>query len=112
MATSYFAKVGPDNRVIEVIAAAQDVVDARPGDWTWVRTWYLAGGDPQKRYKYAGIGDIYDASAGPDGAFYVEQPYPSWTLNAAYRWEPPTPYPDDDQPYVWNEDSLTWKETN
>lgn len=38
-----------------------------------------------------------------------EKPYPSWVKKADETgWEAPTPVPDDDQPYVWDEDSLSW----
>ena len=36
------------------------------------------------------------------------QPFPSWTLNG-WIWTPPTPKPDDDRPYLWNEDTQTWE---
>lgn len=37
------------------------------------------------------------------------KPYPSWVKNADETgWEAPTPVPDDGQPYVWDEDSLSW----
>ena len=36
--------------------------------------------------------------------FYDAQPYPSWSLNSVYDWEPPIPEPDDDL-YYWDEDA-------
>lgn len=38
----------------------------------------------------------------------VPQPYPSWTLDANHDWQPPTPMPDNDGMWVWDEDFLTW----
>lgn len=38
-----------------------------------------------------------------------EQPYPSWTWANGY-WQPPTPYPDDDVFYQWNEEQQAWVE--
>ena len=35
------------------------------------------------------------------------QPHPSWTWGDGY-WQAPTPYPDDEAPYVWDEDQQDW----
>ena len=40
---------------------------------------------------------------------YPNKPYESWTYNGEY-WEAPVEYPNDAQPYVWNEKTLTWEE--
>jgi hypothetical protein len=37
------------------------------------------------------------------------QPYPSWTWDGA-QWNPPTPYPEDDKNYEWDENTLSWVE--
>jgi hypothetical protein len=59
------------------------------------------------RAHYAGIGYTYDET---NDVFYAPQPFPSWTLDDAWNWQPPVPYPDDDGQYVWDEDSLAWVE--
>jgi hypothetical protein len=59
------------------------------------------------RANYAGIGYTYDETA---DVFYAPQPFPSWTLDDAWNWQPPVPYPDDGGQYVWDEDSLSWVE--
>jgi len=59
------------------------------------------------RAHYAGIGYTYDAAA---DVFIPPQPFPSWTLDESWDWQPPTPYPDDGNTYVWDEDTLTWVE--
>jgi hypothetical protein len=42
------------------------------------------------------------------------QPYPSWTFDeTTLIWSPPVPYPgnlNSQKRYVWDEDSLSWKE--
>jgi hypothetical protein len=58
------------------------------------------------RAHYASIGYTYDDQA---DVFYPPQPYPSWTLDDQWNWQPPTPYPDDGNLYVWNEDTQTWQ---
>lgn len=58
------------------------------------------------RKNYAGIGFIYDEER---DAFYVPQPYPSWTLNEeTCIWEPPIPMPNLRYAVKWNEDTLSW----
>jgi hypothetical protein len=60
------------------------------------------------RKNYAGVGYKYDQAR---DAFISPKPYPSWTLNDdTCQWNPPTPYPDDDKRYEWDEDTTSWKE--
>jgi hypothetical protein len=62
------------------------------------------GGTPFRK-NYAGVGHIYDPVR---DAFYVEQPYPSWTLNEdTCYWEPPVPRPEGVEWY-WKEDTTEW----
>jgi hypothetical protein len=42
-----------------------------------------------------------------NGFFYPPQPFPSWTRNEG-SWQPPIPYPNDDNVYTWNEDEQSW----
>ena len=58
------------------------------------------------RGKFAGIGDFYDANA---DVFISPQPYPSWSLDENYDWQPPTPIPEDGIMYIWDELSLSWQ---
>ena len=59
------------------------------------------------RKQYAGIGFSYDAVA---DVFISPQPYPSWTLDSSYNWQPPTPKPEDlDGEFSWNESTLSWE---
>ena len=58
------------------------------------------------RKNYASIGYSYDADK---DAFISEKPYNSWTLNnTSCLWEPPVAYPDDGEPYKWNEGTTSW----
>jgi hypothetical protein len=62
---------------------------------------------------FAGVGFTYDEEG---DVFIVPQPFPSWSLDENYDWQPPTPRPDDIIPttsdpgttWVWNEDDLAW----
>ena len=62
------------------------------------------GGTPFRK-NYAGVGYIYDPVR---DAFYVEQPYASWTLDeSTCYWQPPTPRPEEGVWY-WKEDTTEW----
>jgi len=71
-------------------------------DDTWIQTSY----NNNIRKNYANIGYTYDLAR---DAFIEPQPYASWTLNeTTCRWKPPTPYPDDDNTYEWDESTTAW----
>ncbi len=123
---AHFAEIDESNVVLRVIVAEQDIIDSgNVGDPSkWVQTSYntrdgkhydpVTGeeddGTPL-RYRYAGIGMIYDPDA---DIFHFAQPYPSWTFNnTTYDWHPPAPYPkdtgdDDDITYYWDEENKEW----
>jgi hypothetical protein len=75
-----------------------------PGNW--VQTSYNA----RIRKNYAGIGFTYDQQR---DAFIAPKPFNSWILNEqTCQWEAPVPYPNDEKPYVWDEESLQWIEVS
>lgn len=112
---SHFAKV-LDGKVTQVIVAEpeffENFVDTSPG--TWIQTSYNIMGNQHPegrplRGNFAGIGYIYDTI---NDVFYAPQPYPSWTLsNTTWLWEAPVAYPIDGKFYVWDEPTLSWKES-
>lgn len=58
------------------------------------------------RKNYAGIGYFYDEAK---DAFIPPKPYDSWLLNEdTCLWNPPVPFPNDGNPYIWDEDTLSW----
>jgi hypothetical protein len=60
------------------------------------------------RKNYAGIGFTYDANR---DAFISPSPFNSWVLNEeTCRWEAPTPMPQDEKMYRWDEDTVSWVE--
>lgn len=124
---AHFAKVGPDNIVIEVHAVDNwNCVDGEGNEseaagraWQesvfgvqegirWIQTSY----NHNIRKNYAGIGMTYDE--GRD-AFISPKPFPSWVLNEdTCRWEAPVPQPTagEGEFYNWNEETTSWvKET-
>lgn len=58
------------------------------------------------RKQFAGIGFTYDPNA---DVFIVPRPYPSWSLDENYDWQPPIPRPNDGLMYFWNEDDQDWE---
>ena len=71
-------------------------------DDTWVQTSY----NGNIRKNFAGIGNTYDLTR---DAFIAPKPYASWVLNeTTCQWDAPTPYPDDDNVYTWDESTISW----
>lgn len=109
---SHFAKV-LDGKVVEVIVAEQNFIDALPDSSSWVQTSYNTHGNqhPENRPlrgNYAGIGYTYDAQ---NDVFYAPKPYPSWNLNqTTWLWDAPTPMPQDGKQYLWDEPTTSWVE--
>jgi hypothetical protein len=129
-----FAKIGLNNKVIEVVSLHNNVLKDANGieqenlgvsflttltGWAvWKQTSYNThlgvhrlGGTPFRK-NYAGIGDTYDEDR---NAFIKRKPYASWVLNEeTCKWESPVPYPDDgvfpfpDKRYNWNEETKQW----
>jgi hypothetical protein len=121
---AHFAKVNI-NIVEQVIVAEPEFfetfVDSSPGEW--IQTSYNTRGgvhyqpnsnepssDQSKalRKNFAGIGYTYDRTL---DAFIPPKPYNSWSLNeTSCLWESPTPYPNDNKFYEWNESTTSWVE--
>ena len=103
---SHFAKLDSNNVVTQGIVAEQDFINSgRVGDsFLWVQTSY----NGNFRKQYASIGYTYDKV---NDVFISPKPYPSWTLDDSFNWNPPSVIPDDDKHYTWNESTTTWDET-
>lgn len=116
---AHFAQLDDNNIVTQVIVVANDelLLDGVESevkgilfckslfgeDTKWKQTSY----NSTIRKNYAGIGYTYDAA---NDYFFAPQPYPSWTLDADARWQPPVAMPTDDKMYSWNEETLSWDE--
>ena len=116
---AYFAKLGTGNIVENVISINNSVITDANGveqeqlgvDFinklyntrdVWKKTSY----NNNIRKNYAGIGYTYDQTR---DAFISPKPYNSWILNEdTCRWEAPVAYPQDDNKYKWNEQTLSW----
>ena len=123
-----FAKIGLNNKVIEVISVNNEVLKDSNGveqevngiDFltkltgypVWKQTSYNTHGGVHNnngvplRKNHAGIGMIYDEDR---DAFISKKPFNSWILNEnTCRWESPVDRPQDNNKYYWNEQSLSW----
>ena len=123
-----FAKIGLNNKVIEVLSVVNEVLHDSNGieqesigiDFltkltgypVWKQTSYNThggvhnnGGTPFRK-NHAGIGYTYDETR---DAFIAPKPFNSWILNEdTCIWNAPVAYPTDDNIYKWNETNLTW----
>ena len=71
------------------------------GHANWKQTSY----NHNIRKQFAGVGYTYD----PDkDVFVAPQPFPSWSLDDNSDWQAPTPRPEDDNLYSWNEETQDW----
>jgi hypothetical protein len=124
-----FAKIGLNNKVIEVLSVNNEVLkDANgieqesigvdfltklTGYPVWKQTSYntnggvhSSGGTPLRK-NFAGIGYTYDEDR---DAFIPKKPFNSWVLNeTTCQWEAPVVYPNDEQNYKWNETIKNWE---
>jgi hypothetical protein len=131
---AHFAKIGLNNKVIEVLSVVNEVLHDSNGieqevngiefltkltGWAiWRQTSYntrggvhLSGGTPLRK-NHAGIGYTYDENR---NAFIPPKPnLPSWILNeSSCLWEAPITMPttelEENQYYSWNESIINWE---
>lgn len=69
----------------------------------WIQTSY--NGKIRKQFAYTGY--TYNKD---NDVFVAPQPFPSWTLDKNFDWQPPTPNPMNGTNgfWVWNEESISW----
>jgi hypothetical protein len=123
-----FAKIGLNNKVIEVLSVVNEVLHDSNGveqeaigiDFltkltgypVWKQTSYNThgglhdnGGTPLRK-NHAGIGYTYDEDR---DAFIPPKPFNSWVLNEnTCLWNSPVAMPNDGERYTWNELTLSW----
>jgi len=123
-----FAKIGLNNKVIEVLSVVNEVLHDSNGveqenigidfltkltGWSiWKQTSYNTRGGVHKlsgtpfRKNHASIGMTYDEDR---DAFIPPKPFNSWVLNEeTCLWEAPVVKPNDGQIYSWNEETKQW----
>ena len=123
-----FAKIGLNNKVIEVLSVHNNELKDSNGveqevngidfltkltGWSiWVQSSYNTyagvhskGGTPLRKNN-AGIGYTYDEDR---DAFIPKKPFNSWTLDeTTCQWKAPVALPDTENSYNWNETTTSW----
>ena len=115
---AYFTKLDENNVVLEIHAVHNNELlvngvesEAKGvefltnlfGNFNWKQTSFNA----TIRKNAAASGYTYDP--GRD-AFIPPKPYMSWTLNEeTCLWNPPIPYPTDNEKYQWDESTTSWE---
>ena len=113
-----------ENNIVTQVIVGRDEDDLPEGITNWEdyygerhgqtcsRTSYNTHGNQHPngtpfRGNYAGIGYTYDQAR---DAFIPPQPFPSWTLDeTTFLWQPPIPYPDDGNQYLWDDENQQWQ---
>jgi hypothetical protein len=122
---AHYALLDENNIVINVITGVNEDITQTDLDGTVVggsseaweqfyatRPWLNATDCKRTSYnnnirkQYAGIGYTYDPI---NDVFIAPQPYPSWSLDENFDWQPPTLRPAEGLWY-WNEETLSWVE--
>jgi len=107
---AHWAEIDSDNKVIRVLVGDNNDPAGDEGySWlinnlggTWIQTSY----NNNFRKQYAGIGYTYNPEA---DVFIAPQPFPSWSLDENFDWQPPIPKPSEGF-WSWNEENQQWIE--
>ena len=110
---AHFAKLGVGNIIIKVAVVSNDIATTEQAGVDFLNNlygsrdvWKQTSYNGNIRKNYAGIGYTYDQTR---DAFIAPKPYNSWILNeTTCQWEAPVAKPDDDNRYIWNEETTSW----
>jgi hypothetical protein len=112
---AHFVKLDENNNVINVLAVANAALDPENEEETGIafltelygyEKWLQTSFNNRIRGRFAGIGYTYNPVA---DVFIAPQPYPSWSLDENFDWQPPTPMPTEGR-WLWDEATLSWVE--
>lgn len=106
---AHFAEIDENNTVLRILVVPDEQEhrgqDFLANDMQLGGTWVQCSYNNKLRKQYPGIGYKYHETG---DVFIAPQPYPSWSLDGNYDWQPPTPYPNDGEDYMWDEQTLDW----
>jgi hypothetical protein len=120
---AHYAFLDQDNIVVDIIVGIDEtelIEGLDPETWygnfrgkVCKRTSYntianshILGGTPFRK-NYAQVGYIYNEEL---DAFIPPKTLPSFILDEqTFTWKPPLPYPEGENRYVWNEESISWE---
>jgi hypothetical protein len=101
----HWAKLNNNRIVVDVITADDQFIGSgQAGNpFNFVETSKTG----EFRKNFAGIGYTYDSTL---DAFIPPKPFNSWTLDEdTCQWQPPTPIPDNENMYTWDETTTSWQ---
>jgi hypothetical protein len=107
---AHFAEIDENNLVLRVLVV-DNSLETRGADFlandlglggNWIQTSY----NNNIRKQFAAIGFKYDEV---NDVFIAPAPYPSWSLDENFDWQPPTPMLNEGF-WRWDEDTLNWIE--
>lgn len=122
MTDAFFAEIDENNLVLRVLVIPREQSE-RGQDYLandldlggrWIQTCpktlhniHSGGGTPLRK-NYAGAEYTYDVER---DAFIPPKPYPSWILDEQIcDWTSPVPHPTAFGFWIWDEESLSWKD--
>lgn len=107
---AHYAFLDENNIVVEVITGVDEdqLLDGKTAEQWYadyrglkcVRTSY----NNNIRRRYAGKGFTYDPT---NDVFLEPQPFPSWSLDSNFDWQPPKPKPSEGFT-IWDEQKKDW----
>lgn len=101
----YIAELDKKNQVKRVLVLEAEDAEAF-GAELFGGIWKETSPTGEFRKNFASVGFIYDEYR---DAFIKPKPYNSWILNEdTCVYEAPTPYPNDEKNYFWDEKNLEW----
>jgi hypothetical protein len=114
---AHFAELDSNNTVIRVIVVNNEVIEQNGSDNEQLgidfckslygedTVWKQTSFNANFRYNFGIPNSTYDED---NDAFIDEQPYPSWTLDENYQWQPPIEQPEGTPHWAWNEETQSW----
>ena len=113
---AHFAEIDTKNRVLRVLVVPDEQehrgsqylsTDLRLGG-DWIQCSY----NNKIKKQFPGVGYVYDEI---NDVFITPRPFPSWTLDNNFDWQPPTPQPSENiyeaghvLMWMWNEEEQVW----
>lgn len=116
---AHFAELDANNIVLRVIVVHNDTIQDLPfpesesvgvefcqslfgADTIWKQTSY----NNNFRERFGQVGFSYNSDY---DCFVMEKPFASWVFDEQVKnWVAPVPVPDENTPYFWNEETLSW----
>jgi hypothetical protein len=107
---AHFAEIDNNNIVTRVLVVDNSLehkgAEFLSNDLNLGGTWIQTSYNNNLRKQFASVGYKYDADA---DVFIAPQPYPSWSLDDNFDWQPPTPMPNEGR-WNWDEEIGDWVE--